>query len=199
MISETIEVKKLEEQIIDYLKQIILPKQIVDWAVKIIQSNDEIDRVTYMHQLDVLKRSKLKILNRLKSLLDLRLDNELSKEDYEIKRNELDVELRRLDTSIAELEVRSGSSSTRAEEAFVFSSEVLKRFRNGSDIDKKLILASIGSILKLIDRKLDLEIKKPFSLIDASSLVTDLNNANMSRFESDDNHINRGTMVICYG
>ena len=61
---------------------------------------------------------------------------------------------------------RQKASLDQTKEDFVFASEAVKRFRNGTPEEKKSILENLGSHFSLKDKILSIEAKKPFQMIE---------------------------------
>ncbi|MCP4255634.1 MAG: recombinase family protein [Candidatus Scalindua sp.] len=158
---KTIRDSELEKQIIEILDKIEIPSKFHEWAIKClkeeqgkeIKDNDEI-----------LKSQQRKIANckkRLNSLFEMRLNNEIDKDEYLQKKNKFVEEQLKYEQLIADTHHRTRSWLDDAENFFTFAETAKERFQKGNLIEKREILACLGSNLTLMDRKLNIELQPP--------------------------------------
>ncbi len=98
----------------------------------------------------------------------------LSEEEYSRQRFELLKEKSHLEESLQNTGGRLEKWLTLAEETFEFASTARNRFATGDGMVKKQILMTIGSNLILTDKRLSIEAKKPFSLLENSFIASGL-------------------------
>jgi hypothetical protein len=95
----------------------------------------------------------------------MRINKEINEQEFLQKKNELTNEKIRLEELIKNNGKGSKSWLDKAIEAFDFARDAKSRFISGSNEDKRLILAFLGSNLSLRDKLLTIELKEPFFLI----------------------------------
>ena len=158
---KTIRDSELEKQIIETLDKIEIPSEFHKWAIKYLKEeqkketndNDEI----FKSQLRKIENCK----KRLNSLFEMRLNNEIDKEEYLQRKNKLIEEQLKYEQLVADTHHRTRTWLDDAEKFFSFAETAKERFENGNLIVKREILACLGSNLSLMDRKLYIELQPP--------------------------------------
>ena len=155
----------LEEQFSEILNSITIPDAFVQWACKWLKQLSQESATKE----DAIKTQQLRRLTKIDSelnrLLDLRISNEIDKEMFDLKKSSLieeKQELKRvIDSSDDSFELRIDKTIDVLE----FCKEAKDTFDNGGDEDKILVLKTLGSQFYLKDKKLTVELAKPFKLI----------------------------------
>ncbi len=169
--------KDLEEQIMSLLERIEIPDSFHQWAIKQLkedQAKEQIDRdeITKSHQ-----RSMEECIRKLENLFNMRVDEEVSADEYTAKKEELLKEKQKYEQLIADSNQRIETWLERAEDLFSFAQTAKKRFEMGALEDKRDILSCLGSNLILSNRILDINVDKSLAIIkQLAPEVQDLHN-----------------------
>eukprot|EP01047_Picozoa_sp_COSAG01_P070486 COSAG01_NODE_10697_length_2102_cov_2.668997_1_plen_104_part_00 len=91
----------------------------------------------------------------------MRIDKELSAEEYKAKKVVLTKEKVHLEQLIQDTYYRFDTWLEKAETLLSFSESAKQRFDNGKLDEKKQIIQALGQRLTLTDRTLQIELKKP--------------------------------------
>ena len=113
---------------------------------------------------EILKSQLRKIANckkRLNALFEMRLNNEIDKDEYLQRKNKLVDEQQKYEQLVADTHHRTRTWLDNAEKFFSFAETAKERFENGSLIVKREILACLGSNLFLMGRKLNVQLQPP--------------------------------------
>ena len=156
---------EIESQIHDILKTIVLPADFVKWALDCIKSDSQKHEYEAMKQMSQYQAQLSKIQRISDGLIEMRAGSEISEEEYLLKRKKLSQEKEELTQIIMGLQESTDDWFSRVEKTFNFAENAPKAFQNGSDQDKRELLSLLGSNLYLYDKKVSIELKKPFELI----------------------------------
>jgi len=155
----------LELQITDALNKITIPSTFHQWAIKQLKAeqtteNEDQKEIVTAHRKawDVCKR-------KLDALFDLRLSGEINSEEFSRHKEKLIQEKHKYDELINDATQRVETWLDRAETMLNFAETAKSRFELGTIDDKRDILASLGSNLSLLDRKLSIPLAKPLELV----------------------------------
>ena len=94
----------------------------------------------------------------------MRLKDLINDEEYVGEKKRLAEEKARLERSLLEDPIKRSLDLTA--ETFNFAARAKKNFQNGSQEDKRTILQELGSNLFLKDKKLEIQLEKPFQIIE---------------------------------
>lgn len=156
--------ENLENQIMALLGKIEIPPSFHQWAIKHLkeeQKEEQIDRdeIVKSHQ-----RSMNKCIQKLDNLFNMRISEEISAEEYAIKKNLLLEEKQKYEQLIADSHQRVEKWLERAESLFSFAETARNRFKLGSLEDKREILSCLGSNLTLTNRILRFNVDKSLAI-----------------------------------
>jgi len=171
---KTIEAKELDRQIDAYLARIQISERFKSWAIKYLHELHAQETASRNDVLQSQQKAYKDCLRRLDGLLNLKTspDNEggalISDEEYGRSRVELLKAKARLEESLGDTGNRVQRWLELSEQIFEFASTARDRFEKGDSKVKKEILDAIGSNLTLKDKKLIIEAKKPFFIIQTS-------------------------------
>lgn len=155
----------LEKQIIEMLDNIEIPPEFHEWAIKYLQEEqgkETVDRE------DILKLQQKKLnacVKKKDSLFEMRINNEIDAGEYRQRKELLIEEEQKLGQLIADTHNRARTWLDNAEQLFSFAETAKTRFETGSLIEKREILACLGSNLTLMDRELSIQLKSPLKII----------------------------------
>jgi hypothetical protein len=105
-------------------------------------------------------------INELDNLTKMRLRDLLTDEEFSEQKAKLLKERAHLKEKFEDTEHQVDSWLALSEKAFTFANRAKYWFENGTLEDKKMILEAIGSNLFLKDKKLTIQAKKPFLIIE---------------------------------
>jgi DNA invertase Pin-like site-specific DNA recombinase len=161
-----VQVDELESQITDVLQRIHIADDFRGWALQNMRTvhRDETSARQATDQSLALAYNDTK--KKLDTLVDLKLGNLVTAEEYSTKRQKLSGELIRLKERLEDTDGRATSWLKLAERAFVFANEARGRFTEGTLDEKREILTALGSNLVLKDKKLQIRLQEPFRLIE---------------------------------
>ena len=155
----------LERQFVTILDSITVPDEFVQWAIKWLNDEGKEAQVKRDAILKQQQRQIEKLNKEIDRLLDLRLQDEVDSSIFKIKKDALMAEKHSiekdmyLDTDSEDMRIN------KTTEVFDFCKRVKDVFDQGSFEDKKLVIQALGSHFYLKDKKLTVELAKPFKLI----------------------------------
>ncbi len=163
-----IPIKNLEIQIADFLERIQVPKVLMSWAIKesdIQKGQYDETRKAILHSLEKVQgKSK----RSLENLIDMRLQELITEEEFSSKKKSLEAER---DETTLKMRDATGSDEKIDESVnniFTFAHQSRIWFKKGNLKTKKQIANYFGSDWVLKDKKLGVALRKPFQLIDES-------------------------------
>lgn len=152
---------ELEVQILDLLDQVTIPPEFHEWAIKQLkedhaQEKDDSQSIVQAHRkrMDACQR-------QLESLLDMRMNGELTPEEYRLKKEVVMFERQKFEELISDSTNRADTYLDRAEKLFDFAETAKKRFEEGDLETKRQMLSCLGTNLILKVRTLHLETRTP--------------------------------------
>jgi len=157
--------KDLENQIDTILSKIQISKKFKDWALKYLHEihGQEADDRTSIYK--SLQEAYNAVQDKLDSLLDLRVRELISDNEYTQKKKTLLKEQASIKEKLEDTENRASNWLKLSEKTFNLACYARYWFKNGSLEEKKNILLSIGSDFVLKDGKLAIQLQKPFFII----------------------------------
>ncbi len=154
---------EIDQQILGVLDQISIPLPFHQWAIKQLRAENEHDDTASLNSKNAIQEKVVTAIRKLDTLLSLRVNEEITAEEYAAKRSALLKEKESLESSL------NASSSPNwidaAEKAFNFAESAKKRFQEGDWQVKQSITAELSSNLLLQDRKLDITVEQKFSFL----------------------------------
>jgi DNA invertase Pin-like site-specific DNA recombinase len=186
---------ELDRQIDAFLGRITISERFKVWAIKYLHEFNE--KETAFHQEAVQSRQKayLECLKRISNLVKLKTSpqnadgSQLSDAEYGEQRTELLKEKVRLEELLRDVGCQDEHSLNLTEKIFEFACTARKKFAKGDAMTKKEILVAVASNLILTNKKLSIEAKKPFSIVEMSlSVGTEETKA----FEPNENRVLQG-------
>lgn len=167
-----IRAEALEVQVIEYLNSIQLSDKFIAWAIKWLKvmhgKQGEIREARYKTAEQAYQES----VKKIERCVELTISGMLTTEEGMARKQELEVEKQRLSDELGKLDSHVNDWSNLAINTFDFVKNIKEKFSNGSIEQRKTILRVIGSNLLLKDKKLDIEIRMPFTYI--SKVVNEL-------------------------
>jgi site-specific DNA recombinase len=168
----SIEVKELESQIDEILSRIQISEAFKNWAIKYLKEENEREVSAREMILSSQRRAYDSCLKKLNNLLQLKISplnsdgSLLSDEEYARRKAELIKEKARLEEVLGDTGGRVNHWLEIAEKTFDFACHARHWFKNGTPEEKSQILQALGSNLILKDKKLLIQLKKPFTWLE---------------------------------
>jgi site-specific DNA recombinase len=163
----------IEEQIAAFLHEISLPDRFHRWAAQRLERTMKQKRQDHAVQKNSLLRSQASSAKELENLMKLRIRDLLSDEEYVKERQELERKqigvTQKLDALARQAERFEPSGSVIS-----FNNCLISRFQTGNLQRRRMILNTVGSNLVLKDKKLNIDVRKPFRRWTDSDNISDL-------------------------
>ena len=190
---KTVEEKILEEQIREKLLKINIPASFKDWAVRYFRSTESKDIEADEKLQESQERAFAAIDKKLGNLLDLRINGEISEQEFLIKKEELAAQKERLKQELGK--PKQDHWIKRLEQSMNIATDIYKRFEDATEEEKKQILANLGSNLYLKSKLFDIEASNPILLMDKfSSPVKEIS----GRFEPPKTRLDKEKLELAY-
>ena len=156
---------KLDSQVMEMLSKITIPKSLHDWAITTLKEMYEGSADSEANIAKAKKRQLQEVSDKLDSLLDLRLANELSPEEYQKKKSEFEQQQFNLQNFLTSYDNRVNAQMKDMEQAISFAEKAKLEFKNGDADKRRRIIAALGTERKLKDQQILIEIQKPLLYI----------------------------------
>lgn len=160
-----VEAKELERQVLEVLGSMKLDQEFVNWAIKWLKVVNEEQKEVRDSRYNALKKAYEDVVKRIDGLLDLKLDGLISDDEFADKKASLTDEKAKVQENLGKVDRHIDEWTDLAAKTFDFASTAQERFANGDIEDRKIILRAIGSHLILKDKKLTIEARTPFLMI----------------------------------
>src|ERR1035437_3447524 len=166
--------KELDQQIDSYLARIQISERFKDWAIKYLHELHEKESTSRNDIIQAQQNAYRACLGQIDNLVKLKTSSSnsdgslLSDEEYGKQRLLLLKEKAGLEELLRDAGHRVLQWLKLSEETFEFACAARERFSKGDPKTKKEILLAIGSNLTLKDKKLCIEARKPFFILENS-------------------------------
>ena len=161
--------EEIEKQILEILKEIEIPQLFRIWAVESLKEIHQKEKQDRDGVLTIKRKEYDRLNEKLESLLDLRLANELSPEEYQNKKSSLERQKQTLKNTLDDIDSKIDTWLKEIEESFDFAEKARTEFEKGSFDKKRMTLATLGYNRTLKDRKLNMDFTKPLEIIKKSA------------------------------
>ncbi len=171
----SLEIKDMERQINETLSKIQISQRFKELALKYLREENDKEIADREAIISSQRRAYDGCLKKLDNLFQLKISplnvdgSLLSDEEYGKQKSELVKEKIRLEAILNDTSGRIEKWLDIAENAFDFACNARYWFETGNFETKTRILQTLGSNLTLMDKKLSLDLKKPFSMIEKIS------------------------------
>jgi site-specific DNA recombinase len=163
----------IETQITAFLGEITLPDRFHRWAAQRLERTMQQKQADHAAQKDSLLRAQAAAARELENLTKLRIRDLLSDAEYVKERQELERKqiglTQKLDALARQAERFEPSTSIVS-----FNHCLISRFQSGNLQRRRMILNTVGSNLVLKDKKLSIDVRKPFRRWTDSTDISDL-------------------------
>ncbi len=150
---KVIEEKELEKQIAEVMKKVDIPEEFFVWATSRIKEDNE--REVRSRKKIILNQQAeyQEILQKIDNLIDMRADKEIDAQEFKDRKAKLIKDKERMNGLIAETDARVNEWVNEVDMYLTFSENAYDKFKNGSLRVRREMLFTLGSNLKLIDKK----------------------------------------------
>jgi site-specific DNA recombinase len=165
---------ELEKQISHYIARIHISEKFKDWAIKYLHELHAQESATQTVIIESQQKAYQECVQEIDNLVKLKTSpsnadgSQLSDEEYGRRRVKLLKEKAALEELLRDAGLRIEQQLKLSEKTFEFACTAQKRFAKGDAKTKKEMLATFGSNLTLKDKKLSIEAKEPFFILEKS-------------------------------
>lgn len=157
---------KLEEQIVDFLQSLRLDdRELRDWFVTALRARTHAEQGEAKEQRSRLQGELTRVRDRLDSLLDLHLDNEIDKESYHRKAQQLRDRAAELEDDMHASGEDQTDRGETAVKAFELADQLSAKWLTADPATKRLILDIVSLNLTLNGATLEVVARSPFDLL----------------------------------
>ncbi len=156
-ITETV----IEEQLLTFLKSLRISSAFHQWAMDELKKEHEREKNDRTSILYNQQTEYTRVCQKLDSLFQMRLNQEIESDLYMVKKQELESEQRRLKASLDSIDERIANWFENANRLMTFAERVVEEFKNGDLKKQKTILAALGHTHFVKDGVLRLQTEKP--------------------------------------
>ncbi|MFA5386186.1 MAG: recombinase family protein [Candidatus Paceibacterota bacterium] len=168
----------LEAQISEYLNRIYLVEKFLDPALDHLKKEEKTEE--HFNIRKSLEKTLGDCLMRLRNLNQMRIKDLIDDTEYVNEKKRLLEEKIRLEQNLKTDNNPLRKAAELTEKTLIFANQGPKDFQNGSPENKRTTLQELGSNLFLKDKKLTIDVEKPFLLIEKGIGVV---NREMERLE----------------
>jgi site-specific DNA recombinase len=151
---------ELEAQVRSYITNLELDPRFIDWVRKVLKRRNREEFVFDYKQKELLSKRLLELNEKKERIFAMKIDGLYSDDQYKKKK---------ADVLKEEADIREQLDSDRItywerviDETLDFSTRIMHFFNRGDDYTKRMVLQTLGSDLRLKDKKLYLEAKSVF-------------------------------------
>jgi site-specific DNA recombinase len=185
----------IEDQIAAFLQEVRLPDRFHQWAQQGVERTLTKKRQDHLAQRKSLERAQAATAREQQNLTKLRIRDLLSDEEYLKERKELDRAQMGFTQKVDALAKRDARFEP-SQRIVSFNNCLVDRFVKGNLQRKRIILATVGSNLVLENKKLNIDVRKPFRRWGDSTEISDLRAfvRDVRTFSTEDNAESRALM-----
>jgi len=154
-----------EKQVMSILEKIEIPQDIYNWAMSELKQENDFEKEARAKMINAHRKNHDRETNKIHRLIDMRADEEISKEEYVKKRKEAEQNRDYAESKISEIENNNKAFIEKADDLFSFAKDAKEKFKNGSPKQRKETILNLGSNLQICDKKLMISLDlglKPF-------------------------------------
>ena len=152
--------KYLEDQIIEILTGIEIEDDFREWAIKYLREKCEYENKEALKYLKTKQTNYKEVEERLGKLLNMRMNEELTADEYKIEKEKALFERETAKGSIEKLEREKDAFIKDAEDLFDFAERARYKFTYEPDTHARAVLAELGKNFILKDGILSGDLKK---------------------------------------
>ena len=158
-------VKNLETQIDELLETIEIPKAMEEWALKELRIQNQVQVKEFSTQRGQIQKEYNENEIMMAMLLRKLLKGVIDDETYQKNKTFFENERKRIQGQLGNYETKEDDWFNRVEKDFNFAREARRAFAAGELGEKRQIFAKLGSNFILKDKRLLVDLRKPFRSI----------------------------------
>lgn len=156
---------ELVKHICSVLNRIKLPNNVLNELGQELKSSKGAERKFYAQEIKKLREEQDKLKEKLNNLFDMRLDGELDRETFDLKRNEIQVKINRLKNKVTAHEKADNSFDETLLGLLDIATQAGNIFERSQNLDlKRLLLKFVFESLTLTEGTLTYKLKFPFEM-----------------------------------
>ena len=166
---KSVEEAILDKQLFNEIEKITIPPEFHEWALaelKVAYQKDLADRSVVVESL---QREYNKQIVFLDSLIEMRINKELTEEEFASKKSLAMQNKLRLQSSLDRTDQKVDDWVAKTTKLLGFTLDAIERFNNGTPEVKREMLAYLGSNHQLFNQKLALDLEKPLLYVEEAS------------------------------
>ncbi len=153
----------IEEVVLNALKDIEIDDEMYNWGIQLCSKFTPLDGEQVL--LSSLKNKKRDLEKKIKKLIELRLNEEISASQHSLLSNEYENDLKDISEEIAKREFELENWQKEAQEYFQFAHHCVKRFKSARNFEKRMFIQKFFSNPIILNKTLCFSWKKvPFAL-----------------------------------
>jgi hypothetical protein len=161
---KSIEERRLEEQLVEFLDHISVSEKEQDEALAIIDEELKKEQHVRTDPREAAAKELSRCRKELDTLTKLRYRELIEDEEFARQRAELLQQQASLNQRLGQLEGQRWLEPSR--NFFLFNNRAVFWLTHGGPAEKRLIIATVGSNPRLISKKLNIDAHNPFTLLD---------------------------------
>ncbi|MDX2073950.1 MAG: recombinase family protein [Alphaproteobacteria bacterium] len=158
-----------ENEVLDQVRAVFqsfhLPQDLLEALTAHLKSSHESEKDFHKEAIVGLQKEYLQINDRLNTLLDLRLDKSITKDEYDIKAQSMKQRQHEIAVMMGNHEKGDDKFKTTVEALFSLASKAYENFESSKIEQKRQLMAFVFSNLALKGAKLEYSLRTPFQLM----------------------------------
>ncbi len=154
----------LEDEVTSYLNQIHIPDEFVRLAFDFVRSEDKREKIAQADIQKSLENAQHDCQKRLNNLNQMRLRELINDDEYIMEKRRIIDERIRLNENSKNVTGKMKAIEL-TEKLIIFANFAMRIFQKGTLKEKREILQGIGSNFLLKDKKLSIQVEKPFLIL----------------------------------
>jgi site-specific DNA recombinase len=158
-----------EDEVLDQIKSVFrsiqVPEKLVEALLEHMKASHAVENQFHRDAVDGLRREYDQVRNKLATLLDLRLDQSITQDEYDKKARQLKEHQLELTMRIEQHQTGEGQFLTTLESLISVASRAADIFERSKIEQKRQLVAFVFSNLKLRGKKLEFALRSPFDLM----------------------------------
>ena len=165
--------RQLEREFVEVFRRLRIDDvRLREWFLEVIRAKAADGQQRGLEHKAELDRQNGVIEAKLKTLLELRIDGEISTDDFSAKRSELHQRQTEIRRQLEDAQAGTGEIADRAVKVFELSQSLENRWKNGDFHAKRELLDILCENVRLNSEKVEIALRKPFDVIESLSGVS---------------------------
>lgn len=153
----SIKVEEIEKQVIKEIEKYTISEKFKDWALSVLKEKNEREAEVNNQSYILLNNKYLELQKQLNSLLQMRLRELISDEEFLREKSNLQEEISKIKIKISQNQDNSENWIELVEKAFCFATYARNSFINGDLKIKREIFSALGQSYTLKQGKIEME------------------------------------------